>query len=757
MNHNDLKKLAAARGVSKRTLFLEESFFDFAGRFAHEPGTVLLASGGDLDCARRHILAAWPRLTLTARHGTARLDAANGRTSLDIPPLEALKKLLAAGRLADPAPHLPVSAGLFGYFAYDLKNGLEKLPDTVVDDLDLPDLYLTMPRLIVVHERRSGQTTACVPEFEDQPAAETYQRLADRCQGPPPAARPLAGGTGFCSNFTRADYEAAVQNIIDYIAVGDVYQVNLSQRFAADYTGRPFDLFTCLLEKNPAPFFAFIHAGDHHIISTSPERFVKQEGKRLETRPIKGTRPRGRTIEEDRANRAALAASAKDEAELSMIVDLLRNDLGRICRGGSVRVTEHKRLEAYHNVFHLVSIVEGELAPGRDAADILGAAFPGGSITGCPKIRAMEITDELEPCRRHIYTGSIGYISFHDTMDLSIAIRTATLCNGRLVYAAGGGIVYDSQPADEFAETLAKADTLLSLMKPDPSAAAAGPWVWFNGRLRPADQAAVPAGSPGFQYGAGLFETIRADDGHPRLLTEHLERFRTSWAALFTTPAPAPDWDTIIRQVLQKNRLERHPAAVKIMAAHGNRQQPPWDHTLIVTATPYTHRLARLGRPGLDLVACPQVRTIATAAHKTLNYLFYYQAGQWAAQQGGDEAIILNPDQTVSETNTANLLLLQGKTFVVPVSATVLPGVTQQAVLTFLAGQGWRVFEKPVTLADCAAATAVFLTNALMGMVPAASLNGHPLPFPAEAAAVSAAVNHRLGIIVADPAVSPDH
>ncbi|MFP4040213.1 MAG: aminodeoxychorismate synthase component I [Desulfosudaceae bacterium] len=746
-----LKTLPGPRGIRTLAISPEEPFLAFAGRLADEPDTVLLASGGEPDCARYHLLAAWPRLTMTARAGRVVLRAGTGRdnihqTTWEISPFRALRALLSAFRINGPLPDLPVAAGLFGYFAYDLKDWLEELPNTVVDDLDLPDSYLIVPRLIMVHDRRTGATTACLPEFPDLATDEIPDRLERRRQGPPPLSQNITGGGRFRSNFTRPDYLDAVQTIIDYIAAGDAYQVNLSQRFATDFKGRPFDLFTALFQKNPAPFFAFINAGDHHIISTSPERFLKQRGNRLETRPIKGTRPRGKTGAEDRANREELRQSSKDEAELSMIVDLLRNDLGRVCRGGTVRVTDHKRMEAYHNVFHLVSIVEGELAAGKDAADILAATFPGGSITGCPKIRAMEIIDELEPCRRHIYTGSIGYISFHDTMDLSIAIRTATIRDDRLIYAAGGGIVYDSCPDDEFAETLAKADTILALLEPEISGSSVGPRVWLNGRLQPADQAAVPALSPGFQYGAGLFETIRADQGQPLLLDRHLRRLRASWTELFETPAPDPDWAAIIRQVLHENRLDHQPAAVKILAAHGCRRQPPWDHTLIVTAAPYTHRLDKLDKKGLDLIVYPQPRYIPTASHKTLNYLFYYQAGQWAVRQGADEAIILNPDGTVSETNTANILLFQDETIIVPVSATVLPGVTQQAALEFLEGLAWPVRRQPVTIEDCLRAKAVFLTNSLLGMVAAAGINYSSIPPVAATSDIPARVNRWLGI-----------
>lgn len=712
-----------------------------AGRFADMAGTTLLMSGGDLDCAEHHILGVAPWFVLTSRQDTVCLSSclssclsADGRDrSIQADPLAALKRILAHCRVTAPDIPSPISAGLTGYIAYDLKDRLENLPRTCVDDLCLPDMYLTAPQILVVHDKKHDQTRLHVAELP----GENRQALLDWFYGvcEPPAGKSAAVHTGgsFRSNATRPEYEQAVADIIDYIAAGDVYQVNMSQRFETEFSGSPFGLFASLYQRNPAPFFAFINAGGHHIVSTSPERFIRQAGRYVETRPIKGTRPRGKTPAEDEANRRALLESPKDDAELSMIVDLLRNDLGRVCTGGSVKVTRHKKLEAYENVFHMISIVEGELADGRDAADILAAAFPGGSITGCPKIRSMEIIDELEPVRRHIYTGSIGYISFHDTMDLSIAIRTATICGDRLFYAAGGGIVYDSDPAEEFEETLAKADTMLSAFAGEDRIRVHHPsYTWLNGKIRPGGDAAAPLDSPGFQYGAGLFETIRAEGGTPQFLEDHVQRLTDSWKALFPTPPPDIDWHTVIRQVIAANRLETGIAAVKIMAAHGDRFEPPYNHTLAVTARPYIHRLEQPGKPGLDLAVYPAPRQVETASHKTLNYFFYYKAGQWAKRHNCDEALIMNPDDTVSETSTANILLIRGNTAIAPLSPTVLSGIMQARVLACLKTWGYQIIHEKVTLPQCLAADDLLLTNSLMGTVPVLSINGRKTASPSD-------------------------
>jgi para-aminobenzoate synthetase component 1 len=509
----------------------------------------------------------------------------------------------------------------------------------------------------------------------------------------------------------------AVESIRDYILRGHVYQVNMSQRFETAYEGDPFVLFESLYDKNPAAFFAYVNAGDHHIVSTSPERFLLLNGREVETRPIKGTRPRGKTPEEDERMARDLTTSKKDDAELSMIVDLMRNDIGKVCRAGSVHVTEHKRLESYKNVHHLISIVKGTLDDDKDAVDLIGATFPGGSITGCPKIRSMEIIDELEPVRRHIYTGSIGYIGFHGTMDLSIAIRTATITGGRILFSVGGGVVFDSDPADEFTETLHKGQTLMTALDVGP--AAPKPVAWCNGVFKPKEEIAVSIDDEGFLYGMGFFETIRVDRGNPVLLESHLERFRGSWDFFFGASSfPDVTWRDVIRQLVERNGLTDKTAAVKILAAAGKHGVTATCGTLLVTARDYIHRLDALGRDGLRLALFPHRRHSFLADHKTMNYLFYKMAGDWAKRQPADEAIILNADGSVSETNTANIFCEIAGKICRPLSDHVLPGIMEKAVCDLLEKWGRPVETRRLTPEDLQKADYVFLTNSLMGAVP---------------------------------------
>ena len=739
---NEIKKLAGhITGIYTEPISLSEPFIDFSARFASMPGTTVLMSGGDLDSARYHILGAKPWLVFSGRGRNKTITVENQTFDFKADPFDTLRMILKAFNLNDldldqsDLPK-PVYAGLFGYLAYDLKDCLEKLPRTSIDRLCLPHIYFIAPSIIVVHDKANDTTRLCIPErkFAGKNNLEndldSFKRIiSDR---PPKHGSFRGDASGFKSNFTKAGYMNAVEKIREYIIAGHVYQVNMSQRFEMNVEGDTFSLFKSLYKNNPAPFFAYINAGNHQIVSTSPERFLLQTGQKVETRPIKGTRPRGKTPLEDKKLGLELKQSKKDAAELSMIVDLLRNDIGKVCGAGSVRVMEHKRLEAYQNVYHLVSIVEGRLDQDCDSVDLLKATFPGGSITGCPKIRTMEIIDELEPDRRHIYTGSIGYISFHDTMDLSIAIRTATIYNGKIVFSVGGGIVFDSDPLDEYEETIHKGKTLMEVFKGKEKQSVNKDYVWINGALEPLDQAGIPVADQGFQYGYGFFETIRVDKGNPGHLRAHVDRFNNTWEHLFGERPPDLTWDEIINQVIVQNRLLDETAAVKMIATRGDREAPPFNHTLLVFARPYTHRLAEKKVKGLNLAVYPHPRQTPLADYKTLNHLYYFLAGKWARARKADEALILNPDNTVSETNTANILLIKNNTVTKPVSLHVLPGIMNSVVCKLFAKWGFRIKSKRVFLDDLFTFDEIMITNSLIGAVPVLNIDKKKLQEPSD-------------------------
>jgi para-aminobenzoate synthetase component 1 len=384
---------------------------------------------------------------------------------------------------AAPLPDLPpFQGGAAGLFGYDLCHHLERLPRPRFDDFATPDIAIGFYDWVVAfdHERRCGWLLSTgLPETEPRRRrhrAERRLRAVRRVlRSAPPAPHwqpepplqalapqfPVPGRSGVSSSFDRAGYRAAVRRAIDYVHAGDCFQVNVAQRLLTPAVLPPLELYERLRQRNAAPFAGYFDLGDFVIASASPERFLRVADGEVETRPIKGTRPCGATAEEDRRRVAELLASAKDRAENVMIVDLLRNDLGRVCAYGSVRVPVVCGLETYRYVHHLVSEVRGRLRPGLGPVDLLRAAFPGGSVTGAPKIRAMEIIAELEPTARGPYCGSLGYIGFDGGMDTNILIRTFTQGRGWVQFPVGGGIVADSTPEVEYEETWHKAEGLL--------------------------------------------------------------------------------------------------------------------------------------------------------------------------------------------------------------------------------------------------------------------------------------------------------
>ncbi len=690
-------------------------------------GTVLLMSGGNLDCAKHHILGIKPFLIFRGSKKNMSLNLYGKLRYFESDPFDMLGKIIAHFSFDNKNSDFPLVAGLLGYLSYDLKDAIEDLPHTSIDDLSLPHIYFAAPSVLIVQKKDRGDIKIFVPEIDNNKdkVKENLNWFKSMITKKPPAKGSFKGASlGFRSDFTKKSYMGAIKKIIEYIASGHVYQVNMSQRFQMDMKGDPFALFKRLYEMNPAPFFAYVNAGDHNIISTSPERFILRNGKKIETRPIKGTRPRKKDPDEDKRMATELENSKKDDAELSMIVDLLRNDMGKVCKQGSVKVTAHKRLEAYENVYHLVSIVEGILDDDKDSKDIIKATFPGGSITGCPKIRAMEIIDELEPSRRHIYTGSIGYISFHDTMDLSIAIRVATILNGKIIFSVGGGIVYDSSPEDEYDETLHKGRSLMAVFEEKNKAPEKEPVIWINGILKPSGQTLISPLTPGFQYGFGFFETIRVVKGIPKFLDEHIKRFSKAWSYLFNTKAPDLTWNDIIRLVICENGLENDIAALKILAAKGMRDLAPFDDTLMIQAKPYVHRLKNKKDNAIRLITYPEKRLTHLADHKTMNYLYYFLAGKWAASKGYDEALILNYDGSVSETNSANIFLIKNKSVIIPKSPHVLSGVMLNGATNLLSAMGFDIIRKKIFPQDIFNNDEAFLTNSLMGVVPVLSLDG---------------------------------
>ncbi len=440
----------------------ERAFYGLARR----PYPAFLDSAAPGPLGRRSFVASDPFLVVYAKGHRAELRWLRaGRTEhWEGNPFELLRELLFQHRRPrGPFPMAP--GGAIGYLAYDLFSHLEAIRPTTRDDLGMPDLFFGFYDTVAAFDPATGGVCLCLagPPGDREESRDRWEALAAR-EVPPPPPPPLVDRARLESNFTPDAYCEAIRRAKCYIAAGDIYQANLSQRFTAPFDGDPLGFYDRLRTTSPAPFGACLFPDGFAVLSNSPERYLRIDGDHIETRPIKGTVPRGRTPEEDRRLARALAASPKDRAEHVMIVDLERNDLGRVCTYTSVHVPEFLIIESYANVHHLVSTVAGRIHPGRDVVDCLRNSFPGGSITGAPKVRAMEIIDELEPTSRGVYCGSIGYIDFSGRVDLNIAIRTAVVHDGRIHFQVGGGIVADSDPQAEYEETVTKAQSFLKVL-----------------------------------------------------------------------------------------------------------------------------------------------------------------------------------------------------------------------------------------------------------------------------------------------------
>ena len=456
--------------------------FDLFRLLADEPHSFFLDSGMDAPVLGRYsFIGSHPFLIFRSKGTNLQLDWRDRVEQRSGDPFDALQEILNQFQSSPLPGDLPFIGGV-GYLGYPLRCFIEELPTTAHDDLKLLDCYFAFYDAVVVFDHLSNQVYLCGSD-----AGESYtnghQRQVDRLRSILQSEKhcsqhrcevstfDLSHFTKYPirSNFSKTDYLSTVQRAKAYIASGDIYQVNLSQRLSTLIDLPPAELYARLRQLSPVPYGAYLHCGDFHILSASPERFLhfSPSSRTVETRPIKGTRPRGLTPELDRKLAIELLHSEKDLAELLMIVDLERNDLGRVCEIASIHVPERVALESYSNIHHLVATVRGTLRRDADRIDLLRSCFPGGSITGAPKIRAMELIDELEPTDRGVYTGAIGYFGFDGTMDLNIAIRTCILKEGRAYFHVGGGIVADSEPEAEYQETLDKASSWMTVLEGD--------------------------------------------------------------------------------------------------------------------------------------------------------------------------------------------------------------------------------------------------------------------------------------------------
>ncbi|WDA12094.1 anthranilate synthase component I [Paracoccus marcusii] len=442
------------------------------------PQSFMLESvtGGELR-GRYSIVGMKPDLVWECRDGQARINR-QARFSQDFeddprPALDSLRALIAESRIdAMPEGVPPVAAGLFGYLGYDMIRLVEDLPDVNPDPLDLPDAMMMRPSVVAVLDGVKGEVTLCAPAWHDgtDNARAAYARAAERVMDAlrsldrqPSEPRVMGDDTQIgapVSNFAKPDYLAAIETAKDYIRAGDIFQVVPSQRWRMDFPLPPFALYRSLRRTNPSPFMFFLNMGGFQIVGASPEILVRLRDGEVTIRPIAGTRPRGADEAQDRALEADLLSDQKELAEHLMLLDLGRNDVGRVAKPGTVRPTEQFVIERYSHVMHIVSNVVGELREGEDALSALLAGLPAGTVSGAPKVRAMQIIDELEPEKRGVYGGAVGYFAANGEMDMCIALRTGVVKDKALYIQAGGGVVYDSDPEAEFEETVNKSRAL---------------------------------------------------------------------------------------------------------------------------------------------------------------------------------------------------------------------------------------------------------------------------------------------------------
>ncbi|MFA5116926.1 MAG: aminodeoxychorismate synthase component I [Candidatus Omnitrophota bacterium] len=394
-------------------------------------------------------------------------------------PFTALRKILDLYRICPLENMPPFLGGAVGFFGYDLGFSLEKrLKKTVKDDVKTGDYFFGFYDTVIAIDHYAGSMSIFSCGFPETKSSLIQARAQERLKEVERILlmancvrlqkcfiKKKASRVDISSNFSEQGYIRAIKKVKEYIKAGDIYQLNLSQRFSAETVVSAEEIYAKLRSLSPADFSAYLDCGDFQIISSSPERFLSLDKKVVYTRPMKGTRPRSSNKDLDRKLKSELLSSPKDMAELLMIVDLERNDLGKVCEYGSVRVDALREIEEYKTVFQTTATVEGVLHKNKDRLDLIRACFPGGSITGCPKIRSMEIIEELEPTRRSVYTGSMGYLSFCGNMDLNILIRTILKKDNTLYFQAGGGIVADSKPDEEYRETLVKARAMFEAIK----------------------------------------------------------------------------------------------------------------------------------------------------------------------------------------------------------------------------------------------------------------------------------------------------
>ena len=433
--------------------------FEVYNLFKEEKDTILLdSSKEDERLSKYSFIGLNPFLIFELKNKKTYIDG----NEIKGEPFKILENLINEYK-NDLQDDIPLLSGAMGYITYDSGRILEELPDISEEDFNIPDMKFIFYKNIIIFDLINDKKYITDLDGNNEKIHKILKKIDNGHKINDEIVAEKSNNI-FYSNFIKEDYKSAVTRLKDYIVSGDVYIANMTQRFWCNNEDDSFDIYKKLRSINKAPFSAYLNFSDFQVISSSPERFIQVVDNKAHTRPIKGTRPRGKTHEEDEKNKLELINSEKDKAELLMVVDLERNDFSKVCKPHSVKVRENFKLEEYATVFHLVSTVEGELKEDVSSVKFIKECFPGGSITGTPKIRAMEIIEELEGLKRNIYTGSIGYFDFRGNCDFNIVIRTILKRNNKAYFGVGGGITYDSIEEDEYNETLDKAKALMRVL-----------------------------------------------------------------------------------------------------------------------------------------------------------------------------------------------------------------------------------------------------------------------------------------------------
>lgn len=446
-------------GLIKTEFSSKLNAFEVYNLFKEEKDTILLdSSKEDERLSKYSFIGLNPFLIFELKNKKTYIDG----NEIKGEPFKILENLINEYK-NDLQDDIPLLSGAMGYITYDSGRILEELPDISEEDFNIPDMKFIFYKNIIIFDLINDKKYITDLDGNNEKIHKILNKIDNGHKINDEIVAEKSNNI-FYSNFIKEDYKSAVARLKDYIVSGDVYIANMTQRFWCNNEDDSFDIYKKLRSINKAPFSAYLNFSDFQVISSSPERFIQVVDNKAHTRPIKGTRPRGKTHEEDEKNKLELINSEKDKAELLMVVDLERNDFSKVCKPHSVKVRENFKLEEYATVFHLVSTVEGELKEDVSSVKFIKECFPGGSITGTPKIRAMEIIEELEGLKRNIYTGSIGYFDFRGNCDFNIVIRTILKRNNKAYFGVGGGITYDSIEEDEYNETLDKAKALMRVL-----------------------------------------------------------------------------------------------------------------------------------------------------------------------------------------------------------------------------------------------------------------------------------------------------